>query len=134
MIPLTKQTILEYAAKYDAEATPYDKDVEKEMKPKLKTQRFLTREDFIRIGIWKSQRQKKRYGSNTEEAVRELTTFAFSAKTEEARIGCLLALNGVYYPVASVLLHFAFPDEYPILEFCALWSLDIQQTNHHSFK
>src|SRR5215469_13115924 len=57
----------------------------------------------------------------------------FSAKTEEARIGCLLALNGVYYPVVSVLLHFAFPDEYPILDFRAMWSLGMEERNDYSF-
>lgn len=132
-MPLTKDTILQYAAEYDRTRTASDKSVEEEMKAKLKNQRFLTREDFIKIGIWKSPRQKKRYESNRGEAVRELTALSFTATTEEARLGCLLALNGVSFPLASVILHFAFPDEYPILDFRALWSLGWELPSDYSF-
>ncbi|HQL94014.1 MAG TPA: hypothetical protein PL005_05005, partial [Candidatus Hydrogenedentes bacterium] len=34
-------------------------------------------------------------------------------------------LAGVSWPTASVFLHFAFPEKYPILDFRALWSLNI---------
>ena len=35
----------------------------------------------------------------------------------------LIALEGVGVPTASMLLHFAFPDDYPILDVRALESL-----------
>jgi hypothetical protein len=38
----------------------------------------------------------------------------------------LLALDGVGVPTASALLHFAFPDEYPILDERALESLGVE--------
>ena len=36
---------------------------------------------------------------------------------------CMLSLHGVGVPVASALLHFAFPERYPILDFRALATL-----------
>jgi len=35
--------------------------------------------------------------------------------------------------VASVILHFKFPDRYPILDFRALWSLDKEQPKYYTF-
>ena len=39
---------------------------------------------------------------------------------DSVRIGALLALRGVQWPMASVILHFAFPDRYPILDVRAM--------------
>ena len=33
-----------------------------------------------------------------------------------------------------MILHFAFPDEYPILDVRALWSLGMEQPNDYSFQ
>jgi len=133
MMELTKSNLQTYAATYDEQRTEKDRTVEEKMKMLLATQRFLTLEEFIEIGMWKSTRPKKWYESNNEETVREITTFSFSAKTEQARVGSLFVLRGVSYPVASVLLHFAFPERYPILDFRALWSLGWEQPNDYRF-
>ena len=53
---------------------------------------------------------------NTLIEVAETSRAAFSATTERLRIGALLALHGVGWPMASVILHFAFPECYPILD------------------
>jgi hypothetical protein len=42
---------------------------------------------------------------------------------ERERMKALLTLRGVGVPTASALLHFAFPDRYPILDVRALESL-----------
>ena len=42
------------------------------------------------------------------------------SQTERLQIGALLALRGVQWPMASVILHFAFPDRYPILDVRAM--------------
>lgn len=120
---LTRANIKKWADKYDKEASEQDRAVEKEMKDKLRTQRFLTKADLVKIGLWKSTRPKKWYEKNDDTVVQELTGFSFAAMTEEARIGALCALKGVSFPVASVILHFAFPDRYPILDVRALESL-----------
>jgi len=131
---LNKENILEYAVRYDREATSGDTNIETKLKRLLKEQRFLGRADLIEIGTWKSPRQKRRYEANNDATVKELTRFSFSAESEEARVGALLALNGVSYPVASAILHFAFPEQYPILDFRAIWSLGWAQPSSYNFE
>jgi hypothetical protein len=43
-------------------------------------------------------------------------------------------LTGVKWPTASVFLHFALPDCYPILDFRALWSLKTEVPAQYSFR
>lgn len=80
MIELTKANIEHYAARYDDQEPEADRVVEQAMKETLKTQRFLTKPQFVQIGIWKSPRARKWYEANDEEAIKEITTFSFSAK------------------------------------------------------
>jgi len=133
-LELTRENVIKWAHEYDLKASQQDKAVEKEMKDKLRTQRFLTRDDLVKVGMWKSPRPKKQYESNDDDVVRELTTFSFAARTEGARIGALYALQGVSYPVASVILHFAFPESYPILDFRALAALGESQPKSYNLK
>jgi len=134
MLKLTKDNVTKWAERYDQHATPQDKAVETEMKDKLKCQRFLTKGDLVEIGLWKSRRPRKWYESNDDDVVRELTKFSFAATTEGARIGALCALSGVSFPVASVVLHFAFPERYPILDFRALESLGKSQPQSYNLE
>jgi hypothetical protein len=47
----------------------------------------------------------------------------------------LTQLQGVLIPVASVLLHLAHRDPYPILDVRALWSLGVdEQPSYYSFE
>jgi hypothetical protein len=131
---LTKENILSWAKRYDTMAGSVDKEVEERMKKKLAAQRFLSKCDLVEIGLWKSHRPKKRYESNEDAVVRELTKFSFEATTERARIGALCVLSGVSFAVASVILHFAFPERYPILDFHALESLGQSQPNSYTFE
>ncbi len=54
-------------------------------------------------------------------------------KSEQARIEPLTVLNGVSYPVASIILHFAFPDKYPIMDVRAISSLGWEKPNSYNF-
>ena len=132
MMPINMETILEYASRYDSSQKPQDRATEEKMKSLLEEQRHLGRDELVEIGVWKTPRQKRRYQSNDELAVKEITKFSFSAKSERARIGVLLALDGVSYAVASTILHFAFPRRYPILDFRALWSLGWKQPSSYN--
>ena len=53
---------------------------------------------------------------NTEAGVRGLTAAAFLARSDGMRLRVLLGLRGVGVAVASVVLHFADPDRYPIYD------------------
>lgn len=82
----------------------------------------MTRADLIAVAKWKWKggRTQQLVAVNSEEEVIEITGAAFRAKSERLRIGALLSLHGVKWPMASVILHFAFPDRYPILDVRAM--------------
>ena len=52
------------------------------------------------------------------------------AGTEQERIEALLSLRGVGFPTASVLLHFADPAAYPILDVRALEALGVTRSSY----
>ena len=60
---------------------------------------------------------------------------ALATSEERLRIGVLTLLEGVELPTASVLLHLAHPDPYPILDVRAIWSLGIdKQPSYYPFE
>ena len=81
------------------------------------------REDFLIVVRWKSARVLPLAEKNTGAQVAAATRSAFTADGEPQRMTFMLRLHGVGVPVASALLHFAFPGRYPILDFRALASL-----------
>jgi predicted RNase H-like nuclease len=84
---------------------------------------WYTRDEFLTVTRWKTQRSRSRCKSNGEASVESTTRLALSTPDERIRIEAFTRLHGVAYPTASVLLHFARPDLYPIIDFRALWSL-----------
>lgn len=132
----TKEFFLHYSRRYDKkyEGTD-DKLVEKELKSWFLKHRFLTRERFIKLGLWKSKRPKKHYENveNDNLTVREISAFALQAKSERIKIESLMILKGVSWPVASVILHFAFPEKYPIMDYRVIQSLGWEQPESYTF-
>jgi hypothetical protein len=61
------------------------------------------------------------------------TAAAFAAHHEKLRIGILMTLDGVGWPVASVLLHFGHVDPYPILDYRALEALGVDEPPQYTF-
>lgn len=90
---------------------------------------YLRKTELIDVARWKWRggRTWQLCDKNTEEEVREISAFAFSAKTERARYGALLALSGVGEPMASAILHFAYCDRYPVLDVRAMKAVDGKQ-------
>jgi hypothetical protein len=126
-----------YKQKYSDYA--YDEQQEIRLK-KLVRDRFdqgdysLSKQLFLEIATWKTPRQRRNYESNLPALVAEATNIGFGvARSERIRIEILTLLAGVSYPVASTLLHFAFPERYPILDFRAIWSLGLEQPSFYSF-
>jgi hypothetical protein len=134
MMRISRRNILKYANKYDDRyKNTTGEKIEIVMKCLLKKQRFLKRIDLEKIGMWKSRRPEKHYKSNNDLTVREVTAFSFNTKSEKARIESLRILKGVSYPVASAILHFAFPNKYPIMDFRVIWSLGWEQPSNYDF-
>ncbi len=124
---LTREDVLKYSAQYDAEtAGENDQLFEDELFNWFSSHKYLDRTHLFKLGMWKSPRAKNLYKHemNTEVRVKELSAFALSSNDEYVRIMVPQIIKGVGWGVASVILHFGFPDEYMILDFRALWSLD----------
>jgi hypothetical protein len=84
---------------------------------------YYTKSELVLISEWKTVRSKSRVARNTDAFVEGITRAAFATDDESERMLALCALRGVDVPTASVLLHFAFPDRYPIIDRRALESL-----------
>jgi len=134
MLPLDKTSISKHAALYDnrAQGNP-DELGEKLFVDWFSQHKYLDKPTFIALRKWKSTMGLKTAEKNSPEFVEEATRFALSAKTEEARVEVLRTLKGVDYPVASVILHFAFPDQYSILDFRAIESLGWDAPKHQAY-
>ena len=103
-----------------------DKIVE-EIGHRAKSKGYFTEEDFKALCYWKTPRSQSKVNSNPPGMIEEATRIALSTDYEEIRIGVLTLLHGVSWPTASVVLHFAHTDPYPIIDYRALWSLGIQK-------
>ena len=70
---------------------------------------------------------------NDEKFINEVTRIALTTSDERLRIEVLTLLSGIGWPTASVILHFCVKDQYPILDFRALWSLGIKNIPKENF-
>lgn len=87
-----------------------------------------TRAGFLAIARWKARgRTRHLCEQNSEAEVRRATGIALSTSDERQRLAALVALRGVGVPTASVLLHLALDDAFPIIDFRALWSLGVDE-------
>jgi len=93
----------------------------------------VTREQLVALVRWKSPRSISRAQANRPEFVREVTSASFGAGDEQLRVEVLTLLRGVGWPTASVILHFCVPDQYPILDIRALWTLGLDQVPTYNF-
>ncbi len=82
-------------------------------------------DDLLWLYGWKTRnRSVRRFLANDPARAVEATRVALDPKTPEPdRMAALTVLDGVGYPVASCVLHFAHTDPYPILDVRALESL-----------
>jgi hypothetical protein len=92
----------------------------------------LSKAQLLEVGHWKSPRIVGHLKKNSEELVRETTRIALTTPVEALRICVPQILAGVGFPMASVILHFFHKDEYPVLDFRALWSLGMQEPKDYS--
>ena len=96
---------------------------------------WYTQDEFLAVTDWKTNRSYSRVRRNTTTAIEDATRLALTTADERLRIGVLTLLQGVEMPTASVLLHLAHPEPYPILDFRAIWSLGVaKQPSYYSFE
>ena len=94
---------------------------------------YLSKSELMIVAKWKAPRSAGHVKKNPEAYVEEITAFAFKTKNERSRIESLTVLDGVSWPTASVILHFFHRDQYPILDFRALWSASVKVPTQYSF-
>jgi hypothetical protein len=134
-----KNQILKYASLYDKKYLGTDNaSIEMEIKEVLKKRRpkFLTRNELGKIGRWKSPRTIKHCSSQDNDncTVKSISGFSFLTRSERARIESLFVFKGVNWPTASTILHFAFPDKYPILDFRVLEAIGWKKPAQYNFE
>lgn len=118
--------IVEYASRYH---DPREESIENGVAPQVRARGYCTKEQFLQIYKWKTPRTLHIAKENSPDEIRRATWKAINYKTpERERIETLVQnLRGIAYPTASCFLHWLHDDPYPILDFRALWSLDIAQ-------
>ena len=113
-----------WAAKY--EINDVEIRIERDITPRVRAAGHYSPSDFLTVARWKSPRAVRHCEKNTAEFVEAVTRTALSTPNEQLRIEVLTLLQGVDWPTASVLLHFGFEEQYPIVDFRALWSLNAE--------
>ena len=95
---------------------------------------YYTKPEFVLICAWKTARSRSRVARNTDAFVEAITRAVFVTEDESERMPGLCALRGVEAPTASVLLHFAWPERYPIIDWRALESLGQRERATYSIE
>ncbi len=101
------------------------------LSPIINDRGFLTKPELQKVGLWKSPRSKPKIEANDQDFIKEVTKIAFSTKDERLRIEVLTLLQGVGWPTASALLHLFHTDQYPIIDYRALYSLQCNIEYHN---
>jgi len=101
--------------------------------PSTKRFGYFTKLACLKVCRWKSPRTKNRVAESSEVFIREVTPVALLTPSEQLRIEILTLLRGASWPTASVLLHFAHPEPYPIIDYRALWSLGVVVPDRYDF-
>jgi hypothetical protein len=126
-----RSRIEDWASKYSYQG---EEVIEEEIGPWAKANGYLSKEHFLSICHWKTPRSRPHCESNDAEFIRAVTTASFSTVNERFRIEVLTLLAGVEWPTASVILHFCIENRYPILDFRALWSLNVDVPATYGFE
>ncbi len=133
----SQSEIRDLAARYDNEMNERDRrltaTITRDVFPSYVRNGFLTKAEFLAVCAWKTPRSKPRCESNDANLIREVSALVKSTESERLRIQIWTLLAGVKWPTASVFLHFAFPNRYPILDFRALWSLKADVPAQYTF-
>lgn len=77
---------------------------------------YLTKSEFMKIGMWKSPRPKRWYLANSETDIIQTSKKVFSTKFEKRRIDLLTGLKGVRIPTASAILTLTNPKDYGVID------------------
>ncbi len=92
--------------------------------PAGKKRGYFIFDEFYKICMWKTRRQKNRYLKNVDK-IEGVTKIAFSENDEEKKMKKLCELDGVSVPVASAILTIFDPQNYAIIDIRCIDMLNI---------
>jgi hypothetical protein len=96
---------------------------------------YYTRGEFRQICRWKTPRSAPLVAGNSAARVKRATGIALKDDTDESeRMRTLRELDGVNWATASVLLHFVYPERYPILDVRVLHALGVRGRTSYSYR
>lgn len=124
--------IPQFLARYNRDHNGEDDDLV-ERRARIRGDGKMNFADLCAVCDWKAPRAAGHARKNRNIEVQEITSLAFSARSERVRVEVLQLLHGVSYPTASVILHFYHTEAYPILDFRALWSMRLPQPARYTF-
>jgi thermostable 8-oxoguanine DNA glycosylase len=121
MLDISRDFVLHWVNEYNKKYAMKQKDAdeEKDIKDWLAQQcqpKSLDWDHFVRLGRWKTKRQTSAYKSNDGTLVEEATRLACEASNERLKLHILTVLRGVSVAVAATILHFMYPDKFPIFD------------------
>ena len=82
----------------------------------VKEKGFITKDEFLKIGMWKSPLPKKLYLSNSEQEIKSISKEVLLTDFEKRKIELLVSLKGVGIPVASAILTLIDPKNYGVID------------------
>ena len=94
---------------------------------------YFEKSELQTVCEWKSLRPAWHLEENEESLVQEVTRFALKTEYDKAAIESLTILHGVGAATASVILHFFHKRDYPILDFRALWSVSLIESDKYNY-
>jgi hypothetical protein len=130
-LPFAVEQVPEYAARFPSEGDGEALTLGRHARERG----HYTLEEFRKACRWKTPRSGPLVAQNSAGSVETLTRVALSeTSSEQERIEALRSLRGVGWPTASVLLHLAYPDRYPILDKRVVHALGVRAPSAYSFR
>lgn len=120
MIQIDNQFIRDWASGYDdpnigGDEADYNLILAK-VSDEISNIGTLSGETFTQVMDWKASRAKGKVNWDDFASYQRIIKYATKAP-DEIKLAILCSLDGVGVPVASTILHFVYPDRFPIVDY-----------------
>jgi hypothetical protein len=116
---IDREWVQHWSARYP---TSGEQQMFKEAGSAVAARGYYTRDEFMRVRDWKSQRSRSYLARNGTEDIEDITRLALTAP-ERLRHRILRLLSGVQTPMASALLTVADPYRFTVIDYRAIETL-----------
>lgn len=82
----------------------------------VKKRGYITKDEFMKIAMWKSSRPKPWYLKNSENDIISISKKVLATKFEKRKIELLTSLKGISIPAASAFLTLIDPQNYGVID------------------